>query len=273
MLEIENLRIAIGDRELVAFDSLEIATGERLAIVGESGSGKTLTVMSVLGLLPSVMRTTGSIRFDGVELLNKDERALAGIRGKDIGMVFQDPARALNPTKRIGAQIAETLHLHTNLNRADIRTRVLELMHRVKLPNPEALMRRYPHELSGGQQQRVVIAMAIACGPKLLIADEPTTALDVTVQQEVLQLILELSNDQNMAVIFVSHNLGVVQAVSRRIAVMFRGALVEVGPTQEVISRSEHAYTRALIAANPTIPTGSELEQLSGTRFSLPLEG
>jgi ABC-type dipeptide/oligopeptide/nickel transport system ATPase component len=168
---------------------------------------------------------------------------------------------------KIGRQIGESLRLHTDLSKSDIKQKVIELMHGVQLQDPEKLVTRYPHELSGGQQQRVMIAMAISCKPSLLIADEPTTALDVTVQQEILKLLLRLSNESNMGVIFVSHNLGVVQAVSERIAVMHNGEIVELGPTSQIIDSPTVAYTKALIGANPSIPNEQELSRLLGTRF------
>lgn len=269
MIEINDLKISIGDRVLINIDHLAVAAGERLGLVGESGSGKTLTVMSILGLLPEMMSVEGSIRFEGRELVGTPEAELAKIRGRDIAMVFQDPGRSLNPTMRIGRQVGETLKLHTNMSRKEIRQRVIELLESVQLPTPEKLVSRYPHELSGGQQQRVMIAMAIACKPKLLIADEPTTALDVTVQQGVLELLLKLSAESSTSMIFVSHNLGVVQMISDRIAVMHKGKIVELGPTDDIIHRPQHPYTKALIAANPRIPDAEELVRLAGTHFTL----
>lgn len=267
MLEIKNFRISIAGKTLVKINHLAADPGERLGLVGESGSGKTLTVLSILGLLPSMMDVEGSIIFDGRELVGSPENVLAKIRGRDIAMVFQDPSRSLNPTMKIGRQVGETLHLHTDLSKSAIKQKVIELMKSVQLPDPEKLYTRYPHELSGGQQQRVMIAMAIACKPKLLIADEPTTALDVTVQQGILKLILQLSKENDMAVIFVSHNLGVVQAVSERIAVMNSGEIVEIGPTSTILDSPSATYTKELIGANPSIPDAQELNRLLGTRF------
>ena len=267
MLEINNLHISIAGRSLVKIDHLFVAPNERLGIVGESGSGKTLTVLSILGLLPTMMKVQGSVIFAGQELLGRSENDLAKIRGRDIAMVFQDPGRSLNPTMKIGRQAGETLRLHLDLSKSEIKERVLGLMHSVQLKDPEKLASRYPHELSGGQQQRVMIAMAIACKPKLLIADEPTTALDVTVQQEVLKLLLKLSQESDMAMVFVSHNLGVVQAVSERIAVMHDGEIVELGPTAQILDSPSAAYTKELIGANPSIPDAQELRRLSGSRF------
>ncbi len=268
MIEFNDLRIRIGERTLVSIDHLAVGPGERLGLVGESGSGKTLTVMSTLGLLPEMMSVEGSITFDGRELLGMPENELAKVRGRDIAMVFQDPSRSLNPTMKIGRQIGETLKLHTNMTPQQIRDRVIELMHGVRLNEPEKLVNRYPHELSGGQQQRVMIAMAIACKPKLLIADEPTTALDVTVQQGVLELLLQLSEDSDTSMIFVSHNLGVVQMISDRIAVMYHGKVVEIGTPDQIINSPKEAYTKALIDANPRIPDAEELVRLAGTHFT-----
>lgn len=264
MLEIQDLRISVGARELVAIEHLEIAAGERLGIVGESGSGKTLSVMSILSLLPPEMEVRGSIRYLGRELLGESEKNLRDIRGREIGMVFQDASRSLNPTMKVGHQLTETLRLHTSFPRSEVTRRVLSLMERVKLPDPKLMLSRYPHELSGGQQQRVMIAMAIACGPRILIADEPTTALDVTVQQGVLELLLELSEEQQMALIFVSHNLGVVQALCQRIAVMHNGTPVEIGPTAQILSSPHEEYTRSLLAANPVLPSGRDGTEKAG---------
>lgn len=269
MIEITDLRISIADRTLVAIDHLVVGPGERLGLVGESGSGKTLTAMSILGLLPDMITAEGSITFDGRELLGLSEKELAKIRGRDIAMVFQDPSRSLNPTMRIGRQVGEALKLHTSLSSREIRQRVIELLLSVHLPDPEKLVTRYPHELSGGQQQRVMIAMAIACKPRLLIADEPTTALDVTVQKGVLELLLQLSQESHTSMVFVSHNLGVVQMISDRIAVMYQGKIVEIGSPDQIINAPTQAYTRALINANPRIPDADEFLRLAGTHFSV----
>lgn len=264
MLTVRNLSVRIGPHQVVAIDELSLGAGERLGLVGESGSGKTMTAMSIVGLQTRDARLSGSIVFEGRELIGLAETQLARIRGARIGVVFQDPLKALNPTMRVGSQIAEALRLHSSLGRGERRARVLELMTQVQLPEPDQLARRYPHELSGGQQQRVLIASAIACRPRLLIADEPTTALDVTVQKEVLDLVVRLSEEQDMALLFVSHNLGVVRAVSDRIAVMYGGKLVEVGPGQSVIDSPRHRYTEALVAANPGALASGGLESVLG---------
>jgi|AntAceMinimDraft_12_1070368.scaffolds.fasta_scaffold05804_5 peptide/nickel transport system ATP-binding protein len=258
MLELRNLRIKSGHKVLSDIPTLTVAPGERLGIVGESGSGKTLTVMSIISLLPEGISATGEVLFHGDNLLGMTERRLQDIRGKRVGVVFQDPSRALNPTMKIGRQLAEVLRLHgESTSRDDIRNKMLKLLKQVSLDAP-AVINSYPHELSGGQQQRVVIAIAMACGPDLLIADEPTTALDVTVQKSILELLLCLCSENNMGLIFVSHNLGVVQSICDRIAVMYQGALVEVGPAKVILGSPQEQYTRDLIAASPSIPQAKE---------------
>ena len=264
MLEIRDLSVRIGPHQIVSIEELDVPQGRRLGLVGESGSGKTMTAMSIVCLQPREARVTGSIRLDGRELVGLSDRELAGVRGAEIGVIFQDPLRALNPMMRIGRQVAEAVRLHEDLSRGEIRQRVLELLTQVHLPEPGKLLRRYPHQLSGGQRQRVLIAVAIACRPKLLIADEPTTALDVTVQKGILDLILELSRTQDMALLFVSHDLGVVRAVSDHMAVMYGGHLVETGPVDTVVDHSRHRYTEALIAASPGQAAPDDLEALLG---------
>ena len=269
MLEVRDLTVTIGRHQIVHIDSLDVPAGGRVGLVGESGSGKTLTAMSIVGLLPEEARVGGSIMFEGRELLGRSDVEMARVRGADVGVVFQDPSRALNPMMRIGRQISEAIRLHTKLSRTDVRNRVIDLLERVQLPDPQQLLRRYPHQLSGGQQQRVLIAIAIACDPKLLIADEPTTALDVTVQEEILRLLVQLSEEHSMGLLFVSHDLGVVRFVCDQIAVVYGGNLVEVGPTSEVIQRSQHRYTNALLAANPGIPASEEIESFVGRRLTV----
>lgn len=254
MLEISDLHLSIGGHEIVAIDQLRLAEGERLGLVGESGSGKTMTAMSIVGLQPNDAKTTGSITFNGQEVVGLTEQALSRIRGSEIGVVFQDPLRALNPVMRVERQVTEAVLLHEDLSKEAARQRTIELLEQVQLPNPERLLRRYPHQLSGGQRQRVLIAIAIAARPRLLIADEPTTALDVTVQKGILDLLVRLSKEQGMALLFVSHDLGVVQSVSDRIAVLYAGQLVEVGPADDIAARPRHRYTEALIATNPGQP-------------------
>ncbi|MEP7113505.1 MAG: ABC transporter ATP-binding protein [Ilumatobacteraceae bacterium] len=269
MLEVRDLSVTIGRHEIVRIDALDVPAGGRLGLVGESGSGKTMTAMSIVGLLPFGARVTGSIMFDGRELLGRSDVEMSRVRGADIGVVFQDPSRALNPMMRIGKQVSEAVRLHMKLSRAETRKRVIGLLQQVQLPDPEVLLRRYPHQLSGGQQQRVLIAIAIACDPKLLIADEPTTALDVTVQEEILRLLVHLSEERSMGLLFVSHDLGVVRFVCDHVAVVYGGNLVEVGPTDDVVDRSQHRYTSALLGANPGIPASDEIEQYVGRRLTV----
>ncbi|WP_439596948.1 ABC transporter ATP-binding protein [Falsiroseomonas sp.] len=258
LLEIQNLSVALprgADRPFAARDvSLSVAAGEVLCVVGESGSGKSLTAAAILGLLPPGVRATaGRILFEGTDLLPLLLAQLRGISGRRIGMVFQDPMTALNPLHTVGAQIAEVYRTHTTLGRAAIAARVQALLESLHLPEPRQIARAYPHELSGGQRQRCVIAMAIALEPRLLIADEPTTALDVTTQAQILGLIRELRARRGMGVLFITHDFGVVAEVATRIAVMRQGEVVEQGPAEAVLNHPRHAYTQALIAAMPAL--------------------
>lgn len=266
-LVISNLSVTIGGHEVVSINSLAVERGQRVGIVGESGSGKSMTVMSLVGLQPFEATVRGSIRLGAEELVGRSDRALADIRGARIGTVFQDPVRSLNPVTRVGRQVGEVLRLHTSLSAAAVRSRVVDLLGRVRLPNPAEIATRYPHQLSGGQAQRIVIAMAIAMDPELLIADEPTTALDVTVQEEILDLLRELSERCNMGLIFVSHDLGVVRAVCHDVAVMYGGKVVESGRVADVIYHPRHRYTHALVSASPRGVAGG-LDGESGDLFA-----
>ncbi|MCM2973129.1 ABC transporter ATP-binding protein [Larsenimonas suaedae] len=231
--------------------SLEVKAGETVALVGESGSGKSVTSTAIMRLLPELACIEGEIRFDGKTLTKLKDRDIRALRGNDIGMVFQEPMTSLNPMHRIERQIREVLEKHTKLRGDKARARVLELLTQVGIPEPERRMNSYPHELSGGQRQRVVIAMAIACEPKLLIADEPTTALDVTVQAQILELLGELQARYGLAILFITHDLNLVRHVADRVCVMQHGDLVEQGPTREVFASPSHDYTRMLLAAEP----------------------
>lgn len=272
ILQIRNLSISLKGHEVVSIDHLDLAAGQRLGIVGESGSGKTITAMSIVGLAPPSGQVKGSILLDGMETVGMTDKQLAVTRRGKVGVIFQDPQRALNPMMRVGKQVGEAIRLHNRQPRARIRDRVVELLEQVRLPDPAHLARRYPHQLSGGQRQRVMIAMAIACRPKLLIADEPTTALDATVQQGILELINDLSAQQGMALLFVSHDLGVVRSVSEHMAVLYGGQLMEIGPADDVVTNSRHRYTEALIASNPGRVRVKPGESLVGQRFK-PIEG
>ncbi len=267
MLELRDLRVKVDGHEIIHIDELDLQPGSRLGLVGESGSGKTMTAMAIAGLLPDEVKASGSVRFAGRELLTMNDRELSQIRGKKIGFVFQDPARSLNPMMRIGRQVSEAIRLHTDLKRQAVTDKVVELLEQVQLPNPASLLRRYPHQLSGGQQQRAMIAAAIAADPELLIADEPTTALDVTVQEEILRLLISLSEQRKMSVLFVSHDLGVIRFVCDRVAVIYGGNVVETGRIEDVIANPRHRYTTALLAANPGMPRDDKFSAFIGQRL------
>jgi peptide/nickel transport system ATP-binding protein len=267
MLEIRDLRVHIDGHEIIHIDALDLSRGTQLGLVGESGSGKTMTAKAIAGLLPDEARTSGTVRFDGQDLLALNDNEFSKVRGRRIGFVFQDAARSLNPMMRIGRQVSEAIRLHTSLKGQAVTDRVVELLEQVQLPEPAALVSRYPHQLSGGQQQRVMIAAAIAADPELLIADEPTTALDVTVQDEILRLLISLSKQRNMGVLFVSHDLGVVQFVCDRIAVIYGGHVAEAGSVEDVIGRPHHRYTAALLAANPGMPKDDDFASFIGQRL------
>lgn len=255
MLVIENLHVKFHsrDREAVAGVSLRIDDGEILGLVGESGSGKSVTAMSVAGLLPRRQCDyAGKILLDGQDLLHADRSALRRLHGKEIGVVFQEPQSCMNPLLRVGDQVAEALRVHTDLSASDRRRRALEAMTEAELPEPEAIYGKYPHEFSGGMLQRAMIAAAIVARPRLLLLDEPTTALDVTVQAQILELLKKLNRESGMSMLFISHDLSVVRRLCRRVAVMQRGVLVEEGDTEAVYRNPRHPYTRRLIAAIPT---------------------
>jgi peptide/nickel transport system ATP-binding protein len=267
MLEIRDLRVSIEGREIIHIDHLDLQSGSRLGLVGESGSGKTMTVKAIAGLLPDGTKISGSVRFDGQDLLSLNDREFAKVRGNKIGFVFQDPARSLNPMMRIGKQVSEAIRIHTDLKGSAVTEKVIDLLGQVQLPDPASLLRRYPHQLSGGQQQRVMIAAAIATDPDLLIADEPTTALDVTVQEEILRLLISLSEKRKMSLLFVSHDLGVIRFVCERVAVIYGGNIVESGLIEEVVTNPLHRYTSALLAANPGMPKDNNFSAFMGKRL------
>jgi microcin C transport system ATP-binding protein len=257
LLEVTDLSVAFrqGARETLAVDrvSFDIRKGETLALVGESGSGKSVTALSVMKLLPypSAHHPSGSIRFKGQELLQMRQRDIRRVRGNDITIIFQEPMTSLNPLHTIEKQIGEILLLHQGLTGQEARARTLDLLTQVGIPEPETRLKSYPHQLSGGQRQRVMIAMALANEPDLLIADEPTTALDVTVQAQILGLLKELQTRLGMAMLFITHDLGIVRKLADRLCVMKEGKIVEQGPVERVFTAPEHPYTRALLAAEP----------------------
>ena len=250
LLSVEHLNVSFGDSHVVDDVSFSIAAGEKFALVGESGSGKSISALSVLRLVDAAT-TTGTIRFDGVDLLAKSEREMRGIRGKRIGMIFQEPMTALNPLYTVGNQIGEVLELHEGLSKPQARTRAIELLARTGIPEPERRIDTLPHQMSGGQRQRAMIAMALACRPQLLIADEPTTALDVTIQAQILALLDELQREIGMALLFITHDLNLVRRFTHRVGVMERGRLVETGETEAVFANPQHAYTKKLLASRP----------------------
>ncbi|MFH5821221.1 ABC transporter ATP-binding protein [Georgenia sp. AZ-5] len=253
LLDVADLSVASARRPLVQGVSFSMARGERVGLIGESGSGKSMTTLALMGLLPEGVTATGSIRLAGVEpdLVTATDRQLQGVRGKDVAMVFQEPLTALNPLMRVGAQVEEVMLVHrTAPSRAEARARAVELLDKVRLPDPAQAARAYPHQLSGGQRQRVMLAMALANDPALLLADEPTTALDVTVQRQVLDLILESVTERGTGLLFITHDLAVVANVCDRVLVMTGGRVVEQGTTEEVFTRPQHPYTRGLLAAS-----------------------
>ena len=255
LLEVSNLKIRLqthrGPADAVRNVSFSLARGETLGLIGESGCGKSITAMSLIGLLPDSAEVTGSIRFDGKELVGLNDAQLCKIRGNRIGMVFQEPMTALNPVHTIGHQVAEPLRMHRGMKGSEARKEAIALLDRVGIPSAAQRFDAYPHQFSGGQRQRITIAMALACRPDLLIADEPTTALDVTIQQQILDLISDLVAERDMALILISHDLGVISQNVDRMMVMYGGSVVESGSTASVFSAMAHPYTRGLFAARP----------------------
>ena len=257
LLSVRDLSVAFhqGGRESLAVDrvSFDIQRGEIVALVGESGSGKSVSAASVLKLLPypAASHPSGQILFDGCDLMTASEPELRAVRGNDITMIFQEPMTSLNPLHSIERQISEILALHQCLEGAPARARVLELLHQVGIREPEKRLTAFPHELSGGQRQRVMIAMALANRPKLLIADEPTTALDVTVQAQILELLGRLKSEHGMSMLFITHDLGIVRKFADRVCVMTKGKIVEAGPVEDIFERPQHAYTKKLLASEP----------------------
>ena len=255
LLDVKNLVVdlplADGAVRIVDHASFRLAEGESLGVVGESGSGKTMTALALMGLQPPFARLAGSIAFEGRDLLSLGEDALRRLRGDRIAMIFQEPMTALNPLHRVGAQVAEPLVLHRSMSRRAAMAEAVRLLARVRIADPERAARSYPFELSGGERQRAMIAMAIGCAPRLVIADEPTTALDVTVQARILALIDDLRAETGMALILVSHDLAVVAGHCDQVVVMYGGLIMESGPTDAVLRRSRNPYTRALLEARP----------------------
>jgi peptide/nickel transport system ATP-binding protein len=270
LLDVIDLSIDFGQHAAVKSISFHINPGETLGLVGESGSGKSAASLAVLRLLPETARVAGKITFDGEQLLGLPEEAMRRRRGRDIAMIFQEPMTALNPVMPVGAQIAEAVHAHhPGASRKAMRTKVLSAMAEVGLPEVERRARDYPHQFSGGQRQRILIAMAIVNRPRLLIADEPTTALDVTVQAQILELLNRLRKEHGLAMLFISHDLAVVAQIADRVAVMQRGEIVEQGAARSLFERPQHPYTRKLLASAPTMKTDRSLPLASGPLASV----
>ncbi len=274
LLSVQGLTVAFatGRGPVNAIESVDlaIAPGEILGIVGESGSGKSVTALAIMGLLPSppARIVAGRIVFEGIDLLTRSERQMRRLRGPGIGMVFQEPMSSLNPVFSIGDQISETLRAHERVGPAARRARAIALLDRVGIPSAARRLDDYPHQMSGGQRQRVMIAIALACNPKLLIADEPTTALDVTIQAQILDLLLELRAERGMGVMLITHNMGVVAETADRVLVMYSGRVVEQSPAAILFDRPAHPYTRGLLACVPSLE--ADLLRLQAIPGSLP---
>lgn len=270
LLEVDRLAVSLpaGPRRVQAVDqvSFEVDRGDVFGIVGESGCGKSTTALALIRLLPDAAQVGGSVRFDGRNLLDLSEAQMCAVRGDRISMVFQEPMTALNPVKTIGTQIMEPLRVHTELSHAQARAEVERLLARVGIEQPAKRFSAYPHQLSGGQRQRIVIAIALACKPDLIIADEPTTALDTTVQRQILDLLLGLVDESAIALVLITHNLAIVSEIADQVMVMYAGRGVEIGPAAEVLSRPLHPYTRGLLDAlpRPDAPQGERLTPISG---------
>ena len=274
LLQVKNLSVAFGNTVAVCNISFDVFPGELVAVVGESGSGKSVTSLSLLQLLPRQTSIKGELFFaknnnSAVNLLTLDEKRMRAIRGKDIAMIFQEPMTSLNPVFTCGRQVKEAIQLHQKVNATVAKEKTIELFEKVKLPNPAQIMNRYPHEVSGGQKQRVMIAMAMSCNPSLLIADEPTTALDVTVQKTILELIKELQQQNGMSVLFVTHDLGLVADIADKVVVMYKGEIVEQGSAVDVLKNPQHYYTKALLQCRPALHGKGERLPVIGDQLSV----
>ena len=266
LLEVKNLNIEFHDHlipETVVSDvNLTLDEGEILGIVGESGSGKSMTAHAIAGLLSRHdMKKTGEILFEGKDLLTCPRAQLRAIQGNGISVIFQEPMTSLNPVKKIGWQVGETLRIHTELDKAEIKQRVLDMLKRVELSDPELVYGQYPHELSGGMRQRVMIASAMICKPKILIADEPTTALDVTIQAQIVKLLKKINRTEKTAILFISHDLSLVKSLCERVVVMQRGKVVESGLSEEIFKHPKEDYTKFLVSAIPKCERGESMRE------------
>lgn len=273
ILEIKDLEVAFsshngGEVKAVRGVNLSLKKGETLAVVGESGSGKSVTAQSIMKLIPMPPGrfVNGSIMFNGEDIIKKNEKEMEAIRGKDIGMIFQDPMTSLNPTMTVGRQIMEGYIKHHKVSKSDAHKRAIELLTLVGIPNPDSRVNQYPHQFSGGMRQRAVIAIALACSPKVLIADEPTTALDVTIQAQILDLMRDLQNKMDTGIILITHDLGVVANMAQRVAVMYGGKVIETGTVDEIFYNSKHPYTWGLLSSMPKVnSSGEELTAIPGS--------
>ncbi|WP_121066331.1 ABC transporter ATP-binding protein [Chachezhania antarctica] len=251
MLDVSNLSVRFGDAYALRDASLTVHPGDRIGVVGESGSGKSMLAQALMGMVPESASMSGILKIDGTEMTRATEAQWRALRARRVAMIFQEPLAALNPLRRVGTTVMEPLRTHLGLSRTQARARTLDLFEEVGLPDPEQRLAAYPHELSGGQRQRVLIALALACDPKLLIADEPTTALDAEVAQRITDLLVRLSRDRAMALMIISHDLQVVARATRQLLVMYGGDIVERGETRKILSAPFHPYTRGLLAARP----------------------
>lgn len=271
IIEVKNLEISFdtfaGKVQAIRNVSFDLYQGETLAIVGESGSGKSVTTRSIMGLLASNANIeNGEILFNGSDIVKKSEKEMQKIRGKDISMIFQDPMTSLDPTMPIGRQVAESLVKHTKISKKEALKQALELLNLVGISNAEKRLKNYPHQFSGGQRQRIVIAIALICYPQVLIADEPTTALDVTIQAQIIELLKDIQQKMNSSIIFITHDLGVVANVADRVAVMYGGKIVEIGTAREIFYNPQHPYTWGLLGSMPTLEsTGKRLYAIPGS--------
>lgn len=273
VLNIENLHVSFdtyaGEVHAVRGVDLHVASGEVLAVVGESGCGKSVTAQTIMKLnpMPPARIKEGSIMLDGIDIVAADEKQMEDIRGRLVSMIFQDPMTCLNPTMKVGRQIVETIQNHQKLTREEARKEAVRLLEMVQIPNAAQRAEEYPHQFSGGMRQRAMIAMALSCKPKLLIADEPTTALDVTIQAQIMQLMAELRREMGTAIILITHDLGVVANLADRVAVMYAGRVMEQGTVRDIFYNPSHPYTRALLRSLPTIDTdrGAQLVSIPGT--------
>ncbi|MBV9579958.1 MAG: ABC transporter ATP-binding protein [Chloroflexi bacterium] len=270
VLQVENLTVRVGHLDIIHGISFALAAGQRTGLIGESGSGKTLSALAIMGLLPDGLSATGHVLYQGRNLLELDERDLCRLRGDRLAMIFQEPMTALNPVMKIRDQVAEPLRIHRGLRARDAQAAALDALRRVHIPDAQEKLHAYPHQLSGGQRQRAMIAMATACSPELLIADEPTTALDVTVQAQILELLVELVEEEGASLLLITHDLPVVANVCQQVLVLYGGYIVEEGDVDSVFGRPSHPYTRALLDAIPPLDEEVPDRKLKAIAGSVP---